>query len=96
MGKLIKGEKIIKIGSYLIRGFDLGNNSMHRGAFCQFTFQWIHYYENNKSTGLENAPLCNGGNNSRKGIVEVNTVCMKYKKCSFKKELPPFAPSDTF
>ena len=26
---------------------------MHRGAFCQFSFQWIHYYGSNKSTGLE-------------------------------------------
>ena len=26
---------------------------MHRGAFCQFTFQWIHYYDSNKSNGLE-------------------------------------------
>ena len=27
--------------------------SLHKGAFCQFTFQWIHYYDSNKSTGLE-------------------------------------------
>ena len=26
---------------------------LHRGAFCQFTFQWIYYYGSNKSTGKE-------------------------------------------
>jgi hypothetical protein len=26
---------------------------LHRDAFCQFTFRWIHYYDSNKSTGLE-------------------------------------------
>ena len=26
---------------------------MHRGAFWQFTFMWIHYYDSNKSIGLE-------------------------------------------
>ena len=27
--------------------------TVHRGAFCQFSFRWIHYYGSNKSTGLE-------------------------------------------
>ena len=26
---------------------------MHRGAFCQFPFQWIYYYGSDKSTGKE-------------------------------------------
>ena len=26
---------------------------MHRGAFCQFPFRWIYYYDSNKSTGKE-------------------------------------------
>ena len=29
------------------------NCSAHRGAFCQFSFRWIHYYGSNKSIGLE-------------------------------------------
>ena len=29
------------------------NTSLHRGAFCQFTFRWIRYYDSNKSTALE-------------------------------------------
>ena len=31
--------------------------TMHRGAFCQFTFQWIDYYGSNKSTGKETSKL---------------------------------------
>ena len=27
--------------------------TVHRGAFCQFPFQWIYYYDSNKSTGKE-------------------------------------------
>ena len=26
---------------------------VHRGAFCQFLFRWIYYYDSNKSTGKE-------------------------------------------
>ena len=32
-------------------------SAVHRGAFCQFTFWWIHYYDSNKSTGLETGKL---------------------------------------
>ena len=28
-------------------------SAVHSGAFCLFTFRWIHYYDSNKSTGLE-------------------------------------------
>ena len=28
-------------------------SSLHRGAFCLFTFRWIYYYGSNKSTGKE-------------------------------------------
>ena len=28
-------------------------STIHRVAFCQFLFQWIYYYGNNKSTGKE-------------------------------------------
>ena len=38
------------------------NLSVHRGAFCQFTFQWIYYYGSNKSGHRkwkwQNAHLC--------------------------------------
>ena len=27
--------------------------TLHRGAFCQFPFRWIYYYGSNKSTGKE-------------------------------------------
>ena len=27
--------------------------TVHRGAFCQFTFWWIYYYGSNESTGKE-------------------------------------------
>ena len=27
--------------------------TLHRGAFCQFLFQWIYYYGSNKSNGKE-------------------------------------------
>ena len=27
--------------------------SLHRGAFCQFSFWWIYYYGSIKSTGKE-------------------------------------------
>ena len=30
-----------------------GNQPLHRGAICQFTFPWIYYYGSNKSTGKE-------------------------------------------
>ena len=26
---------------------------VHRGAFCQFLFRWIYYYDSTKSTGKE-------------------------------------------
>ena len=26
---------------------------LQRGLFCQFTFRWIHYYDSNRSIGLE-------------------------------------------
>ena len=29
----------------------------HRGVFCQFTFQWIHYCGSNKSTGVVKSTL---------------------------------------
>ena len=28
-------------------------HATHRGAFCQFPFRWIYYYDGNKSTGKE-------------------------------------------
>ena len=28
-------------------------STVHRGTFCQSIFQWIQYYDSNKSTGLE-------------------------------------------
>ena len=31
----------------------LGHPPVHRGAICQFPFQWIYYYGMNKSTGKE-------------------------------------------
>jgi len=34
-----------------------GLATVQSGAFCQFTFQWIHSYESNKSTGLETGKL---------------------------------------
>ena len=30
------------------------HSPVHKGAFCPFSFRWIHYYGSNKSTGLEN------------------------------------------
>ena len=27
--------------------------TLHRGAFCQFPFRWVHYYGSNESTGKE-------------------------------------------
>ena len=29
------------------------DKAVHRGAFCQFSFRWIHYYDSNKSTRKE-------------------------------------------
>ena len=39
---------------------------MHRGAFCQFPFRWIYYYDSNEFTEKEtgkNAPLYTGVGN---------------------------------
>ena len=30
---------------------------LHRDAFCQSTFRWIHYQDSNKSTGLKAGKL---------------------------------------
>ena len=32
-------------------------NPLHRGAFCQFPFQWIYYYGSNKSTRKETGKM---------------------------------------
>ena len=69
---LVKSKWKIKIESYFVaflgnlnfnkndiiwREIWLQPKPLHRGAFCQFTFRWIHYYDSNKSTGLETGKL---------------------------------------
>ena len=34
-------------------GFLQFTGTLHRGAFCQFLFRWIYYYDSNKSAGKE-------------------------------------------
>ena len=38
-----------------------GGSTLHRSAFYQFPFQWIYYYDSNKSIGKETDKmhLCN-------------------------------------
>ena len=49
----------MSVGITIIQAYGRKNSEslegkpLHRGAFCQFTFRWIHYYDGNKSTGLE-------------------------------------------
>ena len=40
-----------------IRGALFEVTTVHRGAFCQFPFQWIYYYGSNKSTGKETGKM---------------------------------------
>ena len=39
--------------NYRIYLLSMRTRPVHRGAFCQFAFQWIYYYGCNKSTGKE-------------------------------------------
>ena len=46
--------KIILSKFYFISHQSPMDHSMvHRGAFCQYTFRWIHYCHSSKSTGKE-------------------------------------------
>ena len=56
----IKGLALIVILTlfFIFSGLNLFKNSsrfqtcaVHRGAFCQFPFQWIYFYTSNKSPG---------------------------------------------
>ena len=47
MHGLIPGERTTKLSQLKIV------QTLHRGAFYQFPFQWIYYYGSNKSTGQE-------------------------------------------
>ena len=37
----------------ILAGQPLPHCPLHRGAFCQFPFQWIYYFHISKSTGKE-------------------------------------------
>ena len=53
----------IDIERYICYCFVNKTWGLHRGAFCQFSFRWIYYCHNSKSTGKETAKthLCGLG-----------------------------------
>ena len=56
--------------------------SMHRGAFCQFSFRWIYYYGSNKSTGKET------GKTHLYAMVEFVIFCVLRGYCPYIYNLP--------
>ena len=60
--------------------------ALHRGALCQFSFRWIHYYSSNKSTGLETGKshLCALGDKTwKKTKCQHSTTSRYFIPCCF-------------
>ena len=51
--KLLKFDAEGREFSKCLRSLEQFIRTVHRGAFCQYTFRWIYYYGSNKSTGKE-------------------------------------------